>query len=95
MGASQMAQQEILDRLEVWADKVATESEELPENLTDDELRARQAAWYAEYFTLDDGWLYAAPDDPAMRERLIDEEGMSPDFADQVLAKMKELGGAR
>jgi hypothetical protein len=90
-----MAQQEILDRLEVWADKVATESEELPENLTDDELRERQAAWYAEYFTLDDGWLYAAPDDPAMRERLIDEEGMSPDFADQVLAKMKELGGAR
>jgi hypothetical protein len=95
MGASQMAQQKILDRLEAWADKVATESEELPENLTDGELRGRQAAWYAEYFTLDDGWLYAAPDDPAMRERLIDEEGMSPDFADQVLAKMKALGGAR
>ena len=90
-----MAEQEILDRLERWAEKVTAESEQLPEDLSEDELRDRQAAWYADYFTLEDGWLYAAPDDPAMRERLLDEEGMSPDFADLVLAKMRELGGAR
>jgi hypothetical protein len=94
-GGEPMAQQEILDRLEWWAGKVAAESEELPEDLTDDELRERQASWYADFFTLDDGWLYAAPDDPAMRDRLLDEEGMSPDLADLVLAKMRELGAAR
>jgi hypothetical protein len=90
-----MAQQEILDRLERWAQKVTADSESLPEDLSDDELLERQATWYAEYFTLDDGWLYAAPDDPAMRERLLDEEGMSPDFADLVLTKMRELAAAR
>jgi hypothetical protein len=90
-----MAQQEVLDRLEQWAHKVTAESEQLPEDLSDDELRERQATWYADYFTLDDGWLYAAPDDPAMRVRLLDEEGMTPEFADLVLAKMRELGAAR
>lgn len=90
-----MAEQEILDRLEWWAGKVTTESEQLPEELSEDELMERQARWYAEYFTLDDGWLYAAPDDPAMRERLTDDEGMSPELADLVLAKMRELGGSR
>ncbi|MFL5892019.1 MAG: hypothetical protein ACJ75I_04685 [Solirubrobacterales bacterium] len=88
-------QEEILDRLEWWAEKVAAESEELPEDLPEDELLERQAAWYADFFTLDDGWLYAAPDDPAMRDRLLDEEGMSPDFADLVLAKMRERAAAR
>ena len=90
-----MAQQEILNRLEHWAQKVTAESEQLPEDLSEDELRERQAAWYADYFTLEDGWLFAAPDDPAMRERLLDEEGMSPEFADLVLAKMRELGAGR
>jgi hypothetical protein len=90
-----MAQQEILHRLEQWAGKVTAESEQLPEDLTDAELLERQGAWYADYFTLDDGWLYAAPDDPAMRERLLDEEGMSPELADLVLAKMRELGASR
>lgn len=90
-----MAQQEILDRLERWAGKVTAESDELPEDLSDDELRERQARWYAEYFTLDDGWLYAAPDDPAMRDRLTGEEGISPELADLVLGKMRELGAAR
>jgi hypothetical protein len=89
-----LAQQEILDRLESWADRVTAESAQLPEDLSVDELRERQATWYAEYFTLDGGWLYAAPDDPAMRERLLDEEGMSPELADLVLAKMRELGEA-
>lgn len=90
-----MAQQEILERLEQWAGKVASESEELPEDLSEDELREREAAWYADYFTLEDGWLVAPPDDPAMRERLLDEEGMSPELADRVLAKMSELSASR
>jgi hypothetical protein len=86
-----MAQQEVLDRVEWWANKVADESTGLPEDLTEDEVRERQATWYAEYFTLEGGWLVAPPDDPAMRDRLLDEEGMSPDLADLVLAKMREL----
>jgi hypothetical protein len=90
-----MAQQEVLERLERWAQKVTADSQNLPEDLSDDELRERQATWYAEYFTLDDGWLYAAPDDPAMRERLLNEEGMSPELADLVLAKMRELASTR
>jgi hypothetical protein len=89
-----MAQEEILERLERWADKVAAESEELPEDLSEHELLQLQARWYADFFTLDDGWLVAPPDDPAMRDRLIDEEGMDPEFADLVLAKMRELGAA-
>jgi hypothetical protein len=90
-----LGQQEVLDRLEWWADKVTAESAELPEDLSDDELRERQATWYAEFFTLEDGWLVAPPDDPAMRERLLDAEGMSPELADLVLAKMRELVAAR
>jgi hypothetical protein len=90
-----MAQQEVLDRLQWWADKVADDSGRLPEDLTEEQLRERQATWYAEFFTLEDGWLVAAPDDPAMRERLLDEEGLRPDLADQVLAKMRELAAAR
>jgi hypothetical protein len=90
-----MAQQDVLERLQWWAGKVRADSESLPEDLSDDELRERQATWYAEYFTLDDGWLYASPDDPAMRERLLDQEGMSPELADLVLAKMSELAASR
>jgi hypothetical protein len=30
-----------------------------------------------------------------MRERLLDGEGMSPELADLVLAKMRELAAAR
>lgn len=90
-----MAEQEILERLERWAERVASESEELPEDLSEDELREREAAWYADYFTLEDGWLVAPPDDPKMRERLLDEEGMSPELADRVLAKMSELSASR
>jgi hypothetical protein len=90
-----MAQQQVLDRLEQWAEKVTNESANLPEELTEDELLDQQAVWYADYFTTEDGWLVAAPDDPAMRERLLDEEGLSPDLADRVLAKMRELDAAR
>lgn len=84
-----------LERLEHWAQTVVAESEQLPDDLSPEELREHEARWYADYFTLDDGWLVASPDDPAMRERLIREEGMSDDLADEVLAKMRELAATR
>jgi hypothetical protein len=90
-----MADDRYLERLERWAHDVVAESEELPEDLSPDELREHEARWYADYFTLEDGWLVASPDDPAMRERLIHEEGMSEALADGVLAKMRERGAAR
>jgi hypothetical protein len=90
-----MADERDLERLERWAQRVVAESEELPDDLPEDELRAHEARWYADYFTLEDGWLVASPDDPAMRERLIAEEGMSEELADEVLARMRELGAAR
>ena len=84
-----------LERLEQWAGKVLDDSAHLSEDLSEAELRERQALWYADFFTTEDGWLVAAPDDPVMRERLTGEEGLSPDFADEVLAKMRELAAAR
>jgi hypothetical protein len=90
-----MADDAYLERLERWAEKVVADSASLPEDLAGDELREQEAHWYAEFYTLEDGWLIAGPDDPAMRERLIHEEGMGDDLADDVLAKMRELGAAR
>ena len=90
-----MADKELLDRLERWADKVVDDSAQLSEDLTDSELGERQALWYADFYVSDDGWLIAGPDDPAMRNWLIEEEGMSPELADQILAKMRELATAR
>ena len=84
-----------LERLERWAEKVVAESEQLPEDLSAEEQREREALWYADFFTLDGGWLVASPDDPAMRERLVREEGMSDELADDVLEKMRELAAAR
>jgi hypothetical protein len=90
-----MADDGSLERLERWADQVVADSAELPEDLTAEELREREALWYADFFTLEDGWLIAGPDDPAMRDRLIQDEGMTGDLADDVLAKMRELGATR
>jgi hypothetical protein len=90
-----MADDGYLERLERWARKVVADSEQLPEDLSPEELREREALWYADFFTLEDGWLAASPHDPAMRERLIHEEGMSDALADDVLEKMRELGAAR
>jgi hypothetical protein len=89
-----MADNEQLDRLERWADKVLDDSARLPEDLPEDELREHQARWYADFYVSDAGWLIAEPDDPAMRNWLIDEEGMSPELADRVLAMMRELAPA-
>jgi hypothetical protein len=69
---------------------VLEDSQRLPDDLSEAELRERQVAWYADFFTLEK----ADPDDPAMRHRLVDEEGMSPELADEVLAKMRVLGAA-
>ena len=90
-----MADDEYLERVERWAEQVVSESEQLPEDMTGEELREQEALWYAGFFTLGDGWLVASPDDPAMRERLIHEEGMSEELAEEVLTKMRQLGAAR
>jgi len=90
-----MADDAYLERLGQWADRVVADSERLSEALPGDELREREALWYAEFFTLDDGWLVADPDDPAMRDRLMHDEGMSHELADDVLEKMRQLGAAR
>jgi hypothetical protein len=89
------ADPENLDRLERWAAKVVEESSRLDPNLSEEELAERQAAWYAEYFTPPAGWVVASPDDPAMREWLLDEEGLSPELADAVLIQMRQLAAAR
>jgi hypothetical protein len=90
-----MAYDVYLERLEQWAEKVLDDTTRLPDDLDGGQLREREALWYADFYTLEDGWLVAGPDDPEMRAQLIEEEGMSPDFADEVLAKMRELGAAR
>jgi len=84
-----------LERLERWAEKVVADSEQLPKDMGAGELREREALWYAEFFTPEDGWLVASPDEPAMREWLMQEEGMPDDLADDVLAKMRGLRAAR
>jgi hypothetical protein len=89
-----MFNEQYLDRLERWAEKVLDESAQLPEDPPADELRELEVRWYADFYTLEDGWLIADPDDPAMRGWLVDDEGMSSELADQVLAKMKELAAA-
>ena len=90
-----MADNGDLERIQRWAEKVVAESAELPVDLSAEELRDREAHWYADFFTLHDGWLVASPDDPAMRERLVHEEGLSDELADEVLEKMRALGSVR
>jgi hypothetical protein len=79
-----------LGLLEEWAQKVVEDSQSLPEDLSEDELQERQVQWYADYFVLSG----SDPDDPALRGRLVDEEGMSPELADEVLAKLRQLAAA-
>ena len=79
-----MAQHETLERLQQWADKVAQDSRNIPAGTTADELREREAEWYAEYYALIGGV-------PGDREWLITQEDMSPEVADAVLDKLKNL----
>ena len=80
-----------LDLLETWAEKVLSDSAALPDDLSESEVREREVEWYADYFVLSQ----SDPADPALRDRLIDEEGMDAELADQVLARMRQLAAAR
>jgi hypothetical protein len=95
MEADRVTDPQNLDRLEQWAQKVVEESARLPADISESELLEREAGWYAEYFAPEDGWLVASPDDPAMRAWLLEEEGMSPELADAVLAEMSRLAAER
>jgi hypothetical protein len=73
--------------LETWVTRVLADAERLGAGASEAELEARQIDWFADFFTL----AGADPDDPALRERLVDLEGMSPELADAVLARMREV----
>jgi len=92
---SHMADNETLERLEQWAEKVADESRQLPADLTEDELLDHEAGWYADFYARNEDLIKGGPDDPAMREWLIAEEDMSPPLADAVLDRLRNLAAAR
>jgi len=93
-GLSQLAENEDLERLEQWADKVAEESRRLPADLSEAEVREYEARWYADFYAQNVDLIKAGPDDPAMRDWLITEEGMSPELADAVLGRLRNLATA-
>jgi endonuclease III len=82
-----MSDRDDMGTLEAWVQLVLDDSNRLEEDLSEAELHERQVAWYAEFFAL----AQADPDDPALRERLIDLEGMGPALADEVLDKLREI----
>ncbi len=85
-----------MDDLNDWAERVLDEEARLSAHLTDGDLQDRAVIERAEFFTLADGWwLIAHPDDPRLREYLLNDGSMPPALADAVLAKMRELGHAR
>ena len=80
-----------MDDLIKWADAVLDEHARRSEHLTEEEMFNLRVTEEAERYTLADGWEISHPDDPRMRRYLLDDEGMHPDFADAVLAKMRDL----
>jgi hypothetical protein len=82
-----MTGEDALDRVEQWAEKVLEESARLSPELSQSELREQEARWYADY--------YALGNEEVSRERLIDQDSLSPEMADMVLAKLRELAAAR
>jgi hypothetical protein len=86
-----MADNETLERLEEWAEKVAQESRQLPPDLSEEELREYEAAWYADFYAANPDWAKGGPDDSAMRQWLIAEEDLSPELADAVLNRLRNL----
>ena len=90
-----MAENEHLERLQRWADKVAEESRRLPADLTESEVLEHEAGWYADFYAQNADLIKGGPDDPAMRDWLITEEGMSPELADAVLGRLRSLAAAR
>jgi hypothetical protein len=79
------------DEMQEWADQVLDASARESEHLSDEELYDRAVIRAAESWMLTDGWVIGDPDDPAVRAYLIEGEGYDPGFADDVLAKMREL----
>jgi hypothetical protein len=84
-----------LERMERWADRVLDDRAREGEHFTDDELFDLRAERMARDMTMRDYWLIASPDDPEMREHLIESEGCDEAFADAVLDKMREIGRRR
>lgn len=92
---SQIDGNERLDRLERWAAKVVEESEQLPADISEQELRDHQARWYADFYAVNADWALKTHDDAEMRSWLITQEDMSPELADAVVARLKDLVAAR
>ena len=90
-----MAENENLERLEQWAEKVAAESRQLPADLSEDELREHEAKWYADFYAANGDWAKGASDDAGMRDWLIAEEDLSPKLADAVLDRLRNLAATR
>jgi len=65
------------------------------DSLTPEERDAREALETAAFYVLLDAWLIGHPDDPTVREYLIEEDGWDEDYADLVLAKVREIGADR
>jgi hypothetical protein len=75
-----------------WAENHLDREARAQEHLTDDELHDRAVISWADSNILTDGWAYGHPDDAETRRFLIESECLPDDFADEVLAKMRELG---
>jgi hypothetical protein len=54
-----------------------------------------EAVCEAEDWMMEDGWIVAHPDDPRMREFLIESEHQDPEWADLVLVNMRSLAARR
>jgi hypothetical protein len=80
---------------DAWADRALDDEARASEHLTSAEPRERRAWALADSYVLADAWLVAPPDDPRMREWLIEEEECSPERAELVLDRMRELGDER
>jgi GH43 family beta-xylosidase len=86
---------ERLERLERWAAKVVEESGQLSPDISEQELRDHQATWYADFYAANSDWARRPQDDAEMRTFLITQEDMSPELADAVVARLKDLVAAR
>jgi hypothetical protein len=82
-----------LARMVEQADAVLDEEARASEHLTDAELWDRDVLSWADFYMTADCWL-VDPNDPATRCFLIEGDQMHEDFADAVLAKMRELDAA-
>jgi len=92
---SNMDGNERLDQLERWAARVVEESRQLPPDISEQELRDHQARWYADFYAVNADWALKTHDDAEMRSWLITQEDMSPELADAVVARLKDLVAAR